>query len=385
MINRRTILTIIIASCSAGHAQAQPITEQRLIDLYSQQRAKVKGYYAEYSVKQVILIKDSKVWGDVPTDDPLVEDYVLAMRGKSFYSKVVNKQKIRSRAPYTQKAFVYDGVSFLQVPPDAATKHDPKWKGEYVKRPPEKAGLNIPTWYQPRVAFDAPKFTPQPRTVAELLEAGKAKLEQQSATVDGATCVVATVTETGQRYFLDPKLGYALRRIVVERDGILASTITCGDFVQVVAGVWMPRRIESRPVPDPKGVPAEYAGKSIYGYEVVVTKLQANGTGLDKLLTAKIPAGSKVLDITVPPLQADGTPRPQEDATVTPYVHYVQPADGKDIDAAVRDGQLSTGAWFAQKDAERTRPRWWYVGVACLAGFAATLAVVKYRRRSTGS
>jgi hypothetical protein len=365
------ILSALLGA-SCGSASAQPVTAEKLKEVYRDQRAKVRQYYAEYTIRQVIVVTDLRVWKDSPTADPLAEDHTLAMRGQSFYVRVVKRSR-----PQSDKAHVYDGTMFLQLPPG---EYQPGKKGEYWKRVPTKAGLHLPTWYQSWVAFDMPKITSHPRTAAELLDAGKARLASRTEPIDGTPCVVLE-TDAGEKYYLDPKLGYAIRKMVKEKDGKLTTTVSCGDFSQVAPGVWMPRRVGASPISYSPDLPAEFRGVPLYRYDVVVTKLEANKAEHDKLFSTRIPAGSKVLDTTVPPLQADGTPLPQEQPNVVPYVHYVQPANTAELDAVVSAGQYETGAWFERKRNEQIRRRLWYWGAAAVAGFAVALLVLRYRQR----
>ena len=73
-----------LAFCAVGgSASAQPVTPEKLKEVYRDQRSKVRQYYAEYTIRQVIVVTDLRVWKDSPTAAPLAEDHTLAMRGQS--------------------------------------------------------------------------------------------------------------------------------------------------------------------------------------------------------------------------------------------------------------------------------------------------------------
>jgi hypothetical protein len=109
--------------------------------------------------------------------------------------------------------------------------------------------------------------------------------------------------------------------------------------------------------------------------------LEVNSPARAALFKTSIPAGAKVLDLTVPPLRADGTPLPKDNPNETPYVHYVQPAQPHQLDEVVHAAQLETGAWLEQIAAERRKRRLWYWGAAALAGFTVGLLILRLRAR----
>jgi hypothetical protein len=143
--------------------------------------------------------------------------------------------------------------------------------------------------------------------------------------VEGSSCVVAA--GPGVRLWLDPRIGYALRK----KEGIdrgtklLAERYIYRDFKQVLPGTWLPQMLQWERCGPPLAPPS-VRGEPLLRYTYKVTRLSANNVP-DSLFELEPIPGWIVWDGSVLP-KKDGKDQ---------YIKYTMPADPAQVDVAINN------------------------------------------------
>jgi hypothetical protein len=177
--------------------------------------------------------------------------------------------------------------------------------------------------------------------------------------VEGVRCVVVKNPDR-EKIWLDPKLGYALRKrdILDPESKRLRWRWLSRGFVEVETGVWLPKECWQE-VCGPSAAPAPYAGKPLLRYVYTVTKLNINNVP-DSLFEMRIEPGLTVLDATILP------PKDGQNQVIS----YIMPADQKQLDHTIQDALSRTERIQAQSMPVKV---FWWVSGAIVGGVALYL------------
>jgi hypothetical protein len=202
--------------------------------------------------------------------------------------------------------------------------------------------------------------------------------------IDGASCVVVE-SQGYLKLWLDPAKGWTLRKKHIFVGGQLFYEFECHDLKEVVAGVWMPWRIEGFSI-GLGAYPPEFVGKRILQVTRTVATLEANRNDLDDYFKVVPEAGALVIDETIPRSDEKGAPLPTAEASGDKKnsVAYVQPAKQADVDSAIKRAQEGLGNVLEpiNDDAPGAANwrRWLFVTTAVLAIVAVVWLIVRRRR-----
>jgi hypothetical protein len=199
-----------------------------------------------------------------------------------------------------------------------------------------------------------------------LLGRGEFKLQPGKETIDGQPCVVL-VSAQNDRVWLDPSLGYAIRKR--ERfhpeTGALKERWHNTEFREVLPGLWLPWSWHVDRCPSHLA-PADVRGKPLLRYGSQVKTLELNNVP-DSLFELKFDPGTSVMDTTLKPATKEG-PEP---------VGYVQPADPSQLDEVIHKALGKTPPSSALS--------WWSLALMGAVSLLAVTALLlwMWRRRSS--
>jgi hypothetical protein len=159
--------------------------------------------------------------------------------------------------------------------------------------------------------------------LADLLASGKDIVGPRAEAVEGIPCWVVGIAHR-QLFWLDPALGYAVRKIETfnAKNRLLAGRRRNFDFVEVSPGIWLPKTCWFDWCGF-EGVAAPYLGKPMVRYVSKVTKLSINDVP-DSLFSLSIEPGQLVVDNSY------------GNGAAVPAATYVMPADPSKLDDTIR-------------------------------------------------
>jgi hypothetical protein len=167
------------------------------------------------------------------------------------------------------------------------------------------------------------------------------------------------------KLWMDPDLGFAIRRRELFENEKLAMVIESSDFVQVATGLWLPKRIDRFPYLL-RGVAADSVGKPSMKITQIASVLEANNASRMQTLQMEPPPGAAVVDRRF----ASG----KEAGDRSGELSYTQPAKSSDLDSVINEA--------LSRSPERNRSKLWSFGmyfagctlaIVCVAGvFVAT-------------
>ncbi len=232
----------------------------------------------------------------------------------------------------------------------------------------------------PRLSFDSQ--TRARNRLPDLLTAAGAGIASAEERVDGALCVVVDLADT-QRLWLDPALGFAVRKRLWFLDKKEIYELTARDFEKLGDDLWLPHEAVYTQYGHAQAAGGNYTGKPIYDRRLTVANWKLNDPADLGYLAVEIPAGSVVIDQTIEPMDDSGRPiaHAKKGDNVVPSVSYTQPANARDLDRVVREAQEEAGRAGREL---RTQPAnyfrstllWFNVGV-----LAVLVLTVVLRRR----
>jgi hypothetical protein len=150
--------------------------------------------------------------------------------------------------------------------------------------------------------------------------------------IDNAECVVIEAADK-HTIWLDPRLGYAVRKRDLFQDGLHTLTFACRDFIQLDDGLWLPRHI------DWFDIGSEVAGDGAPRVRMLRTSMDVNRIELNRpeheaLFEADFAPGTVVMNMDV--AESDGkTNADRKPGDTIPTVAYNQPADEADLDEVI--------------------------------------------------
>ncbi len=159
------------------------------------------------------------------------------------------------------------------------------------------------------------------------LEADGFEIVAEAEELDGHVCVVVVQKKDGHRYWLDPQLGYAVRKhIQYFPASAVPHRIWVNDqFREVAPGLWLPQHA----VYDrcgPPGAPTEYRGVGLHRHEYTIDKLTVNQQE-DVLAAMRFQPGVMVYDDRYKMEVEDGK---------TMTLGYIMPAEESQVGAAAQ-------------------------------------------------
>jgi hypothetical protein len=160
------------------------------------------------------------------------------------------------------------------------------------------------------------------RSLASLIDNDVCVARPAPELADGASCVVIEVRqESPLTLWCDPAIGYAVRRLEGNFDfdaGLRPSRTRCGDFINVCASLWLPKRCETAIYANAAARESNSAPLATWASNVL--EIHANDVS-DENFTLTIPEGTQVLDHR----------KGQNDLLGIGYVtQYYMPADDPD-------------------------------------------------------
>jgi hypothetical protein len=193
----------------------------------------------------------------------------------------------------------------------------------------------------------------------------KFSVQRNLEEADGSSCVVLTGP---QKVWLDPKLGFALRKreTVLIEPKVLSERTILRDFVELLPGFWLPKTIWWERCGPPQA-PAQYRGKPLVRYVYSVNSLSVNDVP-DSLFRLEFEPGWTVQDSTLLPPK-DGKRQ---------VVEYTMPADRSQLDRTIK------AALAGVKIQES--PTWWrhtflWIGIGLVVVLVGLLVVFWLRKR----
>ncbi len=169
---------------------------------------------------------------------------------------------------------------------------------------------------------------------------GRFHAVDQTESVDGADCLVLAA-DGEQRLWLDPKLGYALRKRQWLRDGKPDYEIEARDFTKLAEDFWFPRLVTYTRYGTKEIAEGKYVGKPLSRDELHIDKVELNGKENPDVFSVNVAPGAWVVDHTLNPVDRTGRTVPfvKSEANVVPSVAYVQPASKTDLERVIREAQ----------------------------------------------
>jgi len=363
----RWIVGMLVVPLAQGIVAAQDVTTDQLAQSYARQRMVVQSFYIEYTSVATGLIdleqlKKHKVMAYLP-----LSDLTYAAKGQARYCRKLDQREDQKQIAIPEQILVYDGEVFLERRPHVNEKIR-----TFNKHYPDKIAGHLTSDYSSMIAFDHPALSEKSGSVSEHLASGKATLAPHSETVAEARCVVLEVPGT-MKYWLDPGLGFAVRRAERFRNEKREYAVECADFTEVAPGIWLPRQVDWYRIGS-SDLPAELCNQKLVRYRLTVKRLEVNNPEHDSLFSTRVPAGSLVHDVTMPPLNPDGTLT--EGKRKGQAITYIQPADDQDLDKVVFKAQVTIGRVISKTTVPKKRTLYFW-----LAGAGACFVVLYLARR----
>jgi hypothetical protein len=271
---------------------------------------------------------------------------------------------------------VYDGSMMWQKATPAVIL-DQSHDSLLVEPPAKQPYRTIPITYLDHVCLmPVDPSVDDPRQAAfnripEMFEVAKFTLTND-VVVDGAPCVLLEAPEY-QRLWLDPKLGFAVRkREMLEGKGV-AMSMQFSEFAELVPGVWLPHRIEQERIGTSQ-LPESYVGKPIIRTTIRVTKIEANKPEHETYFKPKPKPGSFVNDARLKPIGSDGKPVATDKPVV---IGYIQPASDEDLDEVIRAAEKGAGMRIEQSTTGH-QGDWWIIGANIII-FVGVMLLIAWR------
>lgn len=271
------------------------------------------------------------------------------------YEKIAGPiREVLKQVPADELVYVFDGNHLWKHRPKDRVHSDGAERLTFLVLDPARKGghLRFQSAVLDHALFAFPIPVPRVREarkksfLPDLLQgASPEELSKPLPTQDvaGVSCLVLSAKD--QRYFLDPRLGLAVRRHEMTSQGHTVRIYTADDFVEVLPAVWLPKRVRVTNCGWPLEVKGRYVGKPLWEDAVEVTRLEVNKPEHLKYLEVDVPAGASVGDMTLPAIDPTGkevTPKTYEPNQV-PAISYIQPANKADLKKAIREAQLEAG------------------------------------------
>lgn len=408
----RVILIILTAYGSSGRAFA----EQRVPTLEDIIEAYQKHHQALHSLK---IQYEDKYTPLVPLEDLIRVGFLasgqseetICLKGNKFYCRSLTKRlpldavlkDLRQKDP----AIISSGDAMEKLPPgdflrrlkqkplensetvlvyDGTALHErlPNTLGDLgvdravysVRKTPPRQTSYLPPSYLNWVCYgpEDPSGNDKRNHIPRMFAADTFSVNPNRNKIEGVECVVLESKE--QKLWLDPALGFAVRRRDLFRQEKLALQVHCRDFIEVLPGVWLPRQVTRYVigVSAIRNLPVAYLGKKIAQIQEQVSSIEANKESHDSFFILKPKAGSFVLDRTLPPLDSTGKPMEGKEGR---RIRYIQPADSADLQQVVEEAQKVAGASIER---EQSKQRMRYLGIGVISGLIVVLATLALRR-----
>ena len=285
---------------SPAFALPQP-TEKPPTLTFEQLRNGVRQYYQAIRALEVELERTSEVASFDPDFGRVIprSRHRFAFKGEKRMASHSGPPQGQPDGPLTlESTVVFTGDASRQYRPASGSGIIQRAKMQTVDINPYMFALAIPVRDRDRdLASESVYHLPYALEHAKLDWRVNPKLE----TVDGAECHVVSESNTKQRIWIDPKIGYAMRfrerhwpvKDTPTSQWPLGQHIALGGYRQLVDGVWLPERIET----------VQFASEPQILWNLVshhstlrVTKLAINEQVPESLFTLSFPPGTLVHD-----------------------------------------------------------------------------------------
>jgi hypothetical protein len=245
------------------------------------------------------------------------------------------KERIRTHGT-TQCAFDGKVLRRKMFSQDMADLHRPSLAGDDRHWFPQEYMMNI-GMFLPNAFDSASDESRRLYQLPDVLSSGEAMEGPRAEAVEGIPCLVVGIAHR-QLFWLDPALGYAVRKIdsFNAKSRLLEGRRRNFDFVEVGPGIWLPKTCWFEWCGH-GGMAAPYVAKPMVRYVTKVAKLSINDVP-DSQFSLTIDPGMLVVD------NRNGI-----DHEATKAVSYVMPADPAKIDEAIAKalkGQGSSSRWL---------------------------------------
>lgn len=273
------------------------------------------------------------------------------------------------------RTLVYDGRSIGEKLIGSLSDFGVKRDVNTITAPEPRQFRYIPTGYLDLTGFGAEDpcrcNDGQLGSIPALLRREDAAIRPATTDIDGAKYIQVRIGEN-QELWLDPGLGYAVRKRTFSANGAVTLELVMGDFATIAPGVSFPRKIDRHSWSD---------GRQILHLVDTVTKIELNEPSSAKLFEITPSIGSFVIDKTRQPLDPQGNPvaRPSGDDG---HITYIQPAEGASVEDVAREAQRSYGdALLVQSQQQRWRYALIVIGAAVAVVLGGVLTARAYRNR----
>jgi len=175
----------------------------------------------------------------------------------------------------------------------------------------------------------------------DMLASGAYAISPILEEVSGHSCVL--VKSMSQSIWLDPKLGFAVRRRVWRhRDGKPVYEIVANQFEEILPEIlWLPRTVLSRQYGITEMAEGRYAGVPIHESVIEITNIEVNLPEHEMYFSLDVPPGNWVTDMVTTPLDSNGKEVAlSRDKNTIPSISYLQPADQADLDQVIQEARL---------------------------------------------
>lgn len=162
--------------------------------------------------------------------------------------------------------------------------------------------------------------------------------------VNGVSCILAESPK--QQLFMDPLRNYAIvRRVWKWTDGLPVYTLNSSEFAEIVAGLWLPKRIETIQYGAAGVGSGMWSGKAVYKRVHSCSRIEINEQQHSSYLAANVRPGEVIVDQSLAALDANGNAiaaKPPVDGAI-PTVSYTMPADKSTLDAVIASARQEAG------------------------------------------
>lgn len=305
--------------------------------------------------------------GEMPLNRALIPYIPKAPRENSELVRIFDGEVIREKLPQRS------GPSAIQYTVKAAETANFRWIGVFYL---DDVFLGVDDPGMPPAGIVGSRFK-----IPEMFSAATFTVAQDEEVIDGHRCV--RVESMGyQRLYLDPALGFAVRRCDAWFEGELTYTAEYSDFIELLSELWLPRRITRYRLGTGK-TPAHRKGARLVKREYTIKELEVNKSRHADYFILTPPAGAVVVDKRVRPLKEAPNVKPAANGAKR-VIAYVQPADAKDVERAIEEARVADSMGLQMSQMKQATSGRWKLVIAAVNIVLLLVAVHVIRRRRKG-
>ncbi len=354
MVGLFTLLFGMGAGGSQALAEEPPLpTLEQIRSAIEEGWKGVESLQVEYQHKAEPLVSQNTVQKVMKILFFQNEEKTFAFKDNKRYLRIVRPASVEALVPVTgtfrstsSPSTEKSSPKTIQFDPEIIAAFDgSKLRRIYPKSEREALILNLASiraghlnddqrWFNQDYLFNVGHILPdaidpsrdrKDQRIPDLLASGNFRVTATDK-VEGVPCITVSWPKR-ETIYLDPKLGYALRRreYFDADSGLLTNLLTNKDFVEVRPGLWLPKTCWADRCAPSSAAPG-HRGEPMIRHMALVHSLTINKVP-DSLFELEIEPGSVVVD---------GTSKPADGKT-NPLIDYVMPADKSHADRAVAD------------------------------------------------